>query len=146
VPSVLHSVNKIFTERRTLPSASLGKVIFAECPIKSTRQSHRHSAKARIPVVLFKEVSSPCTKIYIRVIPSIQKGYKVEFSYIGSCLHFTTREEDPFIKKEGKIMSVYLGLLNVLLDVLLETTCIRCVDLLELLLETTCIRYVYGCS
>jgi hypothetical protein len=33
VPSVLHSVNKIFTERRTLPSAALGKVVFAECPI-----------------------------------------------------------------------------------------------------------------
>jgi hypothetical protein len=27
------------TERRTLPSAALGKVGFAECPIKSTRQS-----------------------------------------------------------------------------------------------------------
>jgi hypothetical protein len=33
VPSVLHSVNKLFTERRTLPSAALGKVFFAECPI-----------------------------------------------------------------------------------------------------------------
>ena len=53
VPSVLHSVNKLFTERRTLPSAALGKVCFAECPIKSTRQSRRHSAKARIPVVMF---------------------------------------------------------------------------------------------
>jgi hypothetical protein len=51
VPSVLHSVNKLFTERWTLPSAALGKVIFAECPIKGTQQSHRHSAKARIPVV-----------------------------------------------------------------------------------------------
>jgi hypothetical protein len=51
VPSVLHSVNKLFTEHRTLPSAALGKVFFAECPIKSTRQSRRHSAKARIPVV-----------------------------------------------------------------------------------------------
>jgi hypothetical protein len=52
VPSALHSVNKIFTERRTLPRAALGKVDFAECPIKSTRQSRRHSAKSRIPVVL----------------------------------------------------------------------------------------------
>jgi hypothetical protein len=52
VPSVLHSVNQLFTERRTLPSAVLGKVCFAECPIKSTRQSLRHSAKARIPVVV----------------------------------------------------------------------------------------------
>jgi hypothetical protein len=54
VPSVPHSVNKIFTERRTLPSAALGKVGFAECPIKSTRQSRRHSAKSRIPVVLWR--------------------------------------------------------------------------------------------
>jgi hypothetical protein len=38
VPSVLHSVNKLFTERRNLPSAALGKLGFAECPIKSTRQ------------------------------------------------------------------------------------------------------------
>jgi hypothetical protein len=51
VPSVLHSVNKLFTERRTLSSAALGKVGFAECPIKSTRQRLRHSAKSRIPVV-----------------------------------------------------------------------------------------------
>jgi hypothetical protein len=36
---------------RTLPSVALGKVGFAECPIKSTRQSRRHSAKSRIPVV-----------------------------------------------------------------------------------------------
>jgi hypothetical protein len=51
VPSALHSVNNLFTERRTLPRAALGKVGFAECPIKSTRQSLRHSAKDRIPVV-----------------------------------------------------------------------------------------------
>jgi hypothetical protein len=50
VPSVPRSVNKLFTEGTTLPSAALGKVFFAECPIKSTRQSRRHSAKARIPV------------------------------------------------------------------------------------------------
>jgi hypothetical protein len=31
VSSVLHSVNTFFTERRTLPSAALGKVFFAEC-------------------------------------------------------------------------------------------------------------------
>jgi hypothetical protein len=54
VTSVLHSVNKLFTERRTLPSAALGKVFFAECPIKSTQQSRRHSAKARIPVVFVR--------------------------------------------------------------------------------------------
>jgi hypothetical protein len=52
VPSVLHSINQLFTKRRTLPRAVLGKVCFAECPIKSTRQSLRHSAKARIPVVI----------------------------------------------------------------------------------------------
>jgi hypothetical protein len=51
VLNVLHSVNKLFIVRRTLPSAVLGKVFFGECPIKSTRQSRRHSAKARIPVV-----------------------------------------------------------------------------------------------
>jgi hypothetical protein len=58
VLSVLHSVNKLFTERRTLPSAALGKVCFAECPIKSTRQSHRHSAKTRIPVVIIGDWES----------------------------------------------------------------------------------------
>jgi hypothetical protein len=51
VPSVRLSVNKLFTERKTLPSAALGKVRFAECPIKSTRQSRWHSAKDLIPVV-----------------------------------------------------------------------------------------------
>jgi hypothetical protein len=51
VPSILHSVNKLFTERRTLSSAALGKGFFVECPTKSTRQSLRHSAKVRIPVV-----------------------------------------------------------------------------------------------
>jgi hypothetical protein len=51
VPSVSHLVNKLFTERRTLLSAALGKVFFAECPIKSTRQRAWHSAKARITVV-----------------------------------------------------------------------------------------------
>jgi hypothetical protein len=35
VPSVLHSVNKPFTECRTLPSATLSKVFFAECPKKA---------------------------------------------------------------------------------------------------------------
>jgi hypothetical protein len=35
-----------------LPSAALGKAVFAECPRKGTRQSGRHSAKARIPVVI----------------------------------------------------------------------------------------------
>jgi hypothetical protein len=31
--------NAVVTERRTLPSAALGKDFYAECPIKSTRQS-----------------------------------------------------------------------------------------------------------
>jgi hypothetical protein len=51
VPRVLLSVNTLFTESRTLPSAALGKVFFAECPTKSTRQSDEHSAKPWIPVV-----------------------------------------------------------------------------------------------
>jgi hypothetical protein len=37
VPSVLRSVNQLVTESRTLPSAALGKVFFAECPTKGTR-------------------------------------------------------------------------------------------------------------
>jgi hypothetical protein len=51
VPSVLHTVTSLVTESQTLPSAALGKAIFAECPRKGTRQSVRHLAKARIPVV-----------------------------------------------------------------------------------------------
>jgi hypothetical protein len=51
VPSVLHSVNQLVTESRTLPSAALGKGCFVERPRKSTRQRGLHSAKARIPVV-----------------------------------------------------------------------------------------------
>jgi hypothetical protein len=51
VPSVQHSVKGLFAESLNLPSAALGKAFFAECPIKSTRQSRRHSAKPAIPVV-----------------------------------------------------------------------------------------------
>jgi hypothetical protein len=51
VPSVLHSVNQLVTESRTLPSAALGKGCFADCPRKSTRQRGWHWAKARILVV-----------------------------------------------------------------------------------------------
>jgi hypothetical protein len=54
VPSVKHSVKGIFAESLHLPSAALGKAFFAECPIKSTRQSRRHSAKPAIPVVIGK--------------------------------------------------------------------------------------------
>jgi hypothetical protein len=39
VPSVPHSVNKLFIERRTLPSAALGKIFFCRVPDK------KHSAK-----------------------------------------------------------------------------------------------------
>jgi hypothetical protein len=46
VLSVLHSVNQLVTESRNSPSAALGKAVFAECPIKGTRQSVRHSAKS----------------------------------------------------------------------------------------------------
>jgi hypothetical protein len=38
VPRAQHSVNCLFTVRRTLSRATLGKVVFAECSIKSTRQ------------------------------------------------------------------------------------------------------------
>jgi hypothetical protein len=51
VPSVQHSVKGLFAESLNLPSAALGKAFFAECPIKSTRQSRRYSAKPAIPVV-----------------------------------------------------------------------------------------------
>ena len=54
VPSVLHSVKRLVTESRTLPSAALGKSFFAECPTKGTRQRLQHSAKPWIPVVLAK--------------------------------------------------------------------------------------------
>jgi hypothetical protein len=72
VPSARHSVNNLFTERRALPRAALGKVGFAECPIKCTRQSLRHSAKGRIPVVraFFHDIETRngergCTKPYM---------------------------------------------------------------------------------
>jgi hypothetical protein len=52
VPSVQHSVKGIFAESLNLPSAALGKAFFVECPITSTRQSRRHSAKPAIPVVI----------------------------------------------------------------------------------------------
>jgi hypothetical protein len=52
VPSVQHSVKKLFVKSLTLPSAALGKAFFAECPIKGTRQRGRHSAKPRILVVM----------------------------------------------------------------------------------------------
>jgi hypothetical protein len=37
VPSVQHSVQGLFAESLSLPSAALGKDLFAECPTKSTR-------------------------------------------------------------------------------------------------------------
>jgi hypothetical protein len=37
VPRVLLSVNVVVTENRSLPSATLGKAVFAECPTESTR-------------------------------------------------------------------------------------------------------------
>jgi hypothetical protein len=53
MPSVLLSVNMVITESVTLLSAMLDKQFFVECPTKSTRQSAEHSAKNRIPVVIF---------------------------------------------------------------------------------------------
>jgi hypothetical protein len=52
VPSVQHSVKRLFAESLTLPRVALGKAVFAECPIKGTRQRGQHSAKPRIPVVI----------------------------------------------------------------------------------------------
>jgi hypothetical protein len=52
--SVLHSVNELVTESRTLLRAALGKGFFAECPRKSTRQKVWYLAKDRIPVVNVK--------------------------------------------------------------------------------------------
>jgi hypothetical protein len=60
VPSVQHSVKGLFAESLTLPSAALGKAVFAECPTKGTRQRIQHSAKPRIPVVI-RVMSSPST-------------------------------------------------------------------------------------
>jgi hypothetical protein len=51
VPSVQHSVKRLFAESLTLPRAALGKAVFAECPTKDTRQRGQHSAKPRILVV-----------------------------------------------------------------------------------------------
>jgi hypothetical protein len=59
VLSVPHSVNKIFTERRTLPSAALGKDGFAECGARQRRlcrvPDKKHSAKT---LALGKEPNS----------------------------------------------------------------------------------------
>jgi hypothetical protein len=63
VPSVQHSVNVLFAESLTLPSAALGKAFFAECPKKGTRQRIQHSAKPRIPVVNIKRALSMHTYI-----------------------------------------------------------------------------------
>jgi hypothetical protein len=51
VPSVQHSVKRLFAESLTLPRAALGKAVFAECSTKGTRQRGQHSEKPRIPVV-----------------------------------------------------------------------------------------------
>jgi hypothetical protein len=62
VPRVLLSVNAVLTESRTLPSAALGKNLFAECPTGSTRQSAKHSTKSQIPVV---HPPIPCMQQYL---------------------------------------------------------------------------------
>jgi hypothetical protein len=51
VPRVLLLVNVVVTESRTLLSAALDKEVFAECPIKNTRQSDEHSAKSWIQIM-----------------------------------------------------------------------------------------------
>jgi hypothetical protein len=55
VPSVQHSVKRLFAESLTLPRAALDKAVFAECPTKGTRQRGQHSAKPRIPVVIAQQ-------------------------------------------------------------------------------------------
>jgi hypothetical protein len=72
VPRVLLSVNAVVTESRTLPSAALGKDVFAECPIESTRQSVEHSTKSRIPVVI----------IVMFVVPYLYVSYNF-FSFVA---------------------------------------------------------------
>jgi hypothetical protein len=59
MPSVQHSVKRLFAEILTFPSAALGKAFFAECPTKGTRQRIQHSAKTRIPVMYLLMISSP---------------------------------------------------------------------------------------
>jgi hypothetical protein len=51
IPRLLFSVNVVVTKSRSLPSATLVKDFFAECPIKSTHQSVVHTAKSQIPVM-----------------------------------------------------------------------------------------------
>jgi hypothetical protein len=59
VPSVQHSVKRLFAESLTLVSATLGKAFFAECLTKGTRQIKRptlgkasdSSSEALVPVV-----------------------------------------------------------------------------------------------
>ena len=55
-----HSAKYIFAEylKNTrqnhfcrVPKKTLGRAVFAECPLKNTRQSFRHSAKCRFPLV-----------------------------------------------------------------------------------------------
>jgi hypothetical protein len=69
LPSVLLSVNVLVTESRSLPSAALGKDFFAdffaECPIKSTRQSAEHSTKSRIPAVHILSLTSISRKFFV---------------------------------------------------------------------------------
>ena len=40
-----------------VPKKTLGKSVFAECPIKYTRQSFRHSAKCLLPIVYLTKIT-----------------------------------------------------------------------------------------
>jgi hypothetical protein len=75
VPSALLSVNVVVTKSRTLPRAALDKDCFAECPIKSTRQSSEHSTKSWILVVSVWNCWEPwsCFLKSSRELPSILK-------------------------------------------------------------------------
>jgi hypothetical protein len=63
----IHSSKPNFAECLTLPSAALGKALFAECPTKDTRQRIQHSAKPAIPVVCHRVRSSCSDPITIRM-------------------------------------------------------------------------------
>jgi hypothetical protein len=58
VSRVLLSTNALVTEIETLPSTTLDKDFFVECPTKNNRQSVKHSAKKKIAVV-----RRPCLQI-----------------------------------------------------------------------------------
>jgi hypothetical protein len=55
IPSVSLSVNEVIAESCISPRVAHGKVCFAECSTKCTRQSTEHSIKSRISVVVLDQ-------------------------------------------------------------------------------------------